>query len=441
MTATEVPPPLSDPESDSERSDHVLETPRARRRIPLPSFTSFHYRDFRLWWILSATFMLSRGMFQISLAWLILELTDSSAWVGVTVFTTGVPIFLLTFPSGVLADRMDRKRLILIVQAGSVATAIVIAVIVGAGWATPRMVILFAVLSGTQQALSLPVTRAVLPTLVPREHLLNAVALGSMSQNSSQLVGPLFAGTLIAVSGISASFIGSAAFLGVGMVAAMAMRLPARAPAPARAGGWARHMVNDLAEGLRWIRERRPLAVIIGLMVVTGLFMVGPHQTLQPIIVRDLLHAGPQGYGLTATVMSVGTLTTSLMLTSMGSLRNKGGFFAMALIGGSVGFAGYAFSPSFGVALIFFFIWGGFGGFFVNMSQSLLQSHTPDHMMGRVMALNTVAMQGFMPIGALQAGLLATALGPQSAVLFSAVTCASLATLALVTVPSFRRLS
>jgi MFS family permease len=200
-------------------------------------------------------------------------------------------------------------------------------------------------------------------------------------------------------------------------------------------------MVGDVGDGLRWVRERRPLAVIIGLMVVTGLFMVGPHQTLQPLIVRDHLGAGSVGYGLTATAMSVGTLSTSLMLTSMGGMRNKGGFFAMALIGGSAGFLGYAFSPTFGVALVFFFVWGGFGGFFVNMSQSLLQSHTPDHMMGRVMALNTVAMQGFMPVGALQAGLLATAIGPQSAALFSTVTCASLATLALVTVPSFRRLS
>lgn len=441
MTATEAPPPSADPDRDQPHVVEVDATSRAVRRIPLPSFTSFRYRDFRLWWVLSATFMLSRGMFQISLAWLILELTDSGAWVGITVFTTGVPIFLLTFPSGVLADRMDRKRLILIVQAGSVATAIVIAIIVGAGWATPRMVLVFAVLSGTQQALSLPVTRAVLPTLVPREHLLNAVALGSMSQNTSQLVGPVFAGTLIAVSGISAAFVGSAAFLCVGMVAAVAMRLPARAQAPSRAGGWARNVVADVADGLRWIRERRPLAVIIGLMIVTGLFMVGPHQTLQPIIVRDHLGAGPQGYGLTATVMSVGTLTTSLMLTSMGSLPNKGGFFAMALIGGSAGFAGYAFSPSFGIALLFFFMWGGFGGFFVNMSQSLLQSHTPDHMMGRVMALNTVAMQGFMPIGALQAGLLATLVGPQQAVLFSALTCACLATLALVAVPTFRRLA
>ena len=125
----------------------------------------------------------------------------------------------------------------------------------------------------------------------------------------------------------------------------------------------------------------------------------------------------------------------------MGVMKKKGGFFAMALIGGSFGFAGYAFSPSFGVALVFFFIWGAFGGFFANMSQALLQSHTPDHMMGRVMALNSVAMQGFMPLGALQAGVAAALIGPQAAVVVSRVLCASLATLALVTVPSFRRLA
>ena len=176
-------------------------------------------------------------------------------------------------------------------------------------------------------------------------------------------------------------------------------------------------------------------------MVNTGLFMIGPHQALIPVIVRDELGGSARALGFMFSAMAAGTLSTSLFLTSLGGMRNKGGFFAMALIGGSICFAGIALSPELWMAMAFFSFWGAFGGFFVSMSQSLLQTHTPPEVMGRVMSVNALASQGTMPLGALIAGGLATVLDVRAAVLLPAFVCASIAMSALLFIPQFRRLS
>ena len=116
--------------------------------------------------------------------------------------------------------------------------------------------------------------------------------------------------------------------------------------------------------------------------------MIGPMQSLVPFLIRDELGGGAGSFGVALSAMALGTLTTSTFLTSMGDMKNKGGFFAMALIGGSTCFAVIALSPWLGLALLAFYVWGAFGGFFQAMSQTLLQTHTPDEMMGRVMGVS-----------------------------------------------------
>ncbi len=211
----------------------------------------------------------------------------------------------------------------------------------------------------------------------------------------------------------------------------------ARAPLARRPATGA---LGDLREAWRFLRANPPLLVIIALMVNTGLFMIGPNQALVPVIVREELGAGPSSLGPMLTAMALGTLSTSTFLTSMGGLRNKGGFFAMALIGGSICFAGVSLSPWLPLSACLFYLWGAFGGFFQAMSQSLLQQHTPNEMMGRVMGVSTLASMGTMPLGAVQAGLTASLLDARLAGLLSGVICLSIAVTALLAAPRFRRL-
>ncbi len=254
------------------------------------------------------------------------------------------------------------------------------------------------------------------------------------------MIGPLFAGVLIGFWGVEASFAVQAAFLVISTITIFP--LSAAATRLVEQTNRARFsLLGDLAEAWRLLRANMPLLVIIALMVNTGLFMIGPNQALIPVIVRNELGGGARALGLMFTAMGVGTLSTSLFLTSLGGMRNKGGFFAMALIGGSICFAGIALSPQLWMAMVFFYFWGAFGGFFVSMSQSLLQTHTPPDVMGRVMSVNALSSQGTMPLGALLAGALATALDVRAAVLVPAFICASIATSALLFIPRFRRLS
>lgn len=276
--------------------------------------------------------------------------------------------------------------------------------------------------------------------MVPREHLVNAVVTGAMARTSSQLIGPALAGLLIALWGVEASFAVQAAFLVISTLTIFP--LSAASTRLVEQANRARFsLLGDLAEAWRFLRANMPLLVIIGLMVNTGLFMIGPNQALIPVIVRDDLGGSARALGFMFAAMGAGTLTTSLFLTSLGGMRNKGGFFAMALIGGSVCFAGIALAPELWMAMAFFYLWGAFGGFFVSMSQSLLQTHTPQEVMGRVMSVNALASQGTMPLGALIAGGLATVFDVRAAVLVSAFVCASIATSALLLIPRFRRLS
>ena len=245
------------------------------------------------------------------------------------------------------------------------------------------------------------------------------------------MIGPLFAGVLIGLWGVEASFAVQAAFLVISTITIFP--LSAAATRLVEQTNRARFsLLGDLAEAWRLLRANMPLLVIIALMVNTGLFMIGPNQALIPVIVRNELGGGARALGLMFTAMGVGTLSTSLFLTSLGGMRNKGGFFAMALIGGSICFAGIALSPQLWMAMVFFYFWGAFGGFFVSMSQSLLQTHTPPDVMGRVMSVNALSSQGTMPLGALLAGALATALDVRAAVLVPAFICASIATSALL---------
>jgi len=434
MTVRDPAPVSASPEAPQPPTDG------RRGRLPLPSFPSMSYRDFRYYWVSTTAVFIDQGMANVALGWLMLELTDSATWVAVAVAVRGLPLFFLTMPAGVLADRWDRRKLLLITQVIAAVSAVAFAVLVAADLATAPLALIYAVILGSSTAIGLPTRQAMIPMLVPREHLLNAVVTGSMARTSSQLIGPGLAGSLIAVGGVEASFAVQAAFIVLSTVTLFpmsreSMRLEER---PDRAKFSIR---GDLSEAWRFLRSNMPLFVIIGLMVNTGLFMIGPNQTLVPVIVKDGLNGGAQVLGFMFMAMAAGTLSTSLFLTSLGGMPNKGGFFAMALIGGSICFIGIALSPEVWMAMMFFYFWGAFGGFFVSMSQSLLQSHTPQDVMGRVMSVNALASQGSMPLGALLAGLLVSLLGVTVAILIQATICAVLATSALLLIPRFRRLS
>lgn len=415
---------------------------RRRPRLPIPSFTSLRHPEFRLYWVSTALVFFEQGMANVALVWLMTEATDSTLWVSVTVALRGLPMFLLTMPAGVIADRWDRRRLLILTQSLAALGALVFAVLVWLGDASTPVTLAFALVLGSSTAFGLPTRQAIIPMLVPREELLNAIVTGAMARTSSMLIGPGLAGLLIGFWGVEVSFAVQAVFMVLSTVLLIPMRSASRRVRGAVSQSSGRpSMLGDFREAWRFLRANPPLLVIILLMVNTGLFMIGPMQSLVPFLIRDGLDGGAGSFGIALSAMALGTLTTSTFLTSMGGMKNKGGFFAMALIGGSTCFAVIALSPWLALALVAFYVWGAFGGFFQAMSQSLLQTHTPDEIMGRVMGVSTLASMGTMPLGALIAGAAASKIDASSTVLIAAIICLTFAMTALLGAPRFRRLS
>jgi hypothetical protein len=175
--------------------------------------------------------------------------------------------------------------------------------------------------------------------------------------------------------------------------------------------------------------------------MATGLWIGGTLQTLVPVLVRDFYHEDSSALGLAYTVQAISTLIAILFLTRSARIRYKGGLFAVSLLFAGSAVVGYGLSPSYAIALYFFFQFGIGTALYQTMSQTILQTHTPQEVLGRVLAILTLAIQGMIPLGALQSGLIASAFDARTAAVYCGLTAMSIGTLAIVFGKRFRELS
>jgi ENTS family enterobactin (siderophore) exporter len=277
---------------------------------------------------------------------------------------------------------------------------------------------------------------SMVPLLLPPNQLLNGIVLGSLSQNLAQLTGPALAGILIATISISAALFMLAALLLAGVLALVFMRLPQR-----QAGTTPRFDLGELFGGVKFLWETKPLLVVIALYLATGIWIGGSIQTLVPVLVKQEYHEGASALGLAYSVQAVAAIITALWITGQGSLRHKGALFALSMWIASLAVAWYGLAPTYYLALIGFIVFGCCTAFYSNMSQTILQTHSPRHLLGRVQSILTLSIQGFIPLGALQAGLIASLIGVRGATVYAGCAAFVLSSLALIFADKFRKLS
>ena len=389
---------------------------------------------------------MTQGINQVAMAWFILDFTGNSiAWVGIITFAFGLPVFLFTLPAGILADKWDRKNQLIMAEAFGVIAALIFAGLFLFGIVSTNIALVFSFLFGTSIAFGHPARQALVPTLVPRDMLLNAIALSSMAQNTSRLIGPAVAGFLVAFTGFSVTFFMMAGMLSAGVLCLLFMRrdlfvINKVASDPQGELKAPNNRVHELFEGVRFLIGYRPLLVLAGLFFLSGLLVAGPSQALIPVIIKTELGKDAYHLGLLFTAQSVGMILMALYLTTQGSLSNKGGWFATSMVVAMFFYAGYIYSPWYSTTMIFFFLYGLAAGIYINMSQTLMTAHTPHHLLGRVLSIYALSLQGFLPLGALLAGLLATEIGAQPAALSGAILALIAASIALIFAKSFRRL-
>lgn len=369
---------------------------------------AFRERPFRLLWGNLATFALVQNAQRFAYIWLVVDvLGKGEGSAGLVGFTIGLPVLLLVLQAGALADRVDRKTLLVASQLGGLAIVSVTGMLLAAGTITMASTIALTVAAGGFNALGQPVRLALVPVLVRSEQLLNAIALNALAMTGSMILGPVLAQVVGGLFGIEAAFFFMAGLLLVGLGFIVRLPLPPQdaesGPAPPTS------MRSGVGEAARHVWTDRGLRPLFGLLIIGNMCLGSVAMTLLPSLVKESFGRDGGDAGALMAMMGIGMSISSLYIMRRGDLPRKGARFMQAMMGGTTIIGLVGLSPGYYQAMALLLVMGLCGGFYINMNQSLIQAHTPAPLMGRVMSLYTLAQQGFMPIGALAAGFIAQA--------------------------------
>ncbi len=369
----------------------------ARPRLSLRTFSSLRHRNFRLLWFGLLFSSAGQWIQQVTLGWLVYELTGSAALLGVVNGLRAVP-FLLTGPlAGVLADRVDRRRLMFWTQVFLLVWSFLFGLDIALGYLQIWHVFLFTLLTGVAWSFNQPVRQSVIPEVVPRQDLANAIALNSAGFNITRVVGPGLGGLLIALVGVAGNFfVQSAAYVGVSVMAYQ-LRLP-----PIKGRLRQSSIFRDLKEGIGLVLSHIQLRnqMLMGLIPTV---LALPYISIMPVYASDVLGVGPEGLGLLMSAPGVGAVAGTLLIASSPRLQSRPAILYIAAICLGLSLIALAVMRSMGPALLVLVLVGGFQIAYMSTNNTLLQLICPDHMRGRVMSLYMLN-QGLMPLGSLLAG-------------------------------------
>ncbi len=410
------------------------------------TFATFRSKPFTLLWANTIVFALSQSIQQFTLVWLGLEIGEdgvelwsgltvgSGTAVGLIVFALGVPVLFFGLYAGILTDRLDRRLLLFGSQVAGIVITAGAATLVALDTLNFWGIFGLAAVLGLIVAFGMPVRLAIVPSLVRPERVLNAVTLMNVGQQVA-LGGAAVSGAIITVGGTEAAFAAQAGLLALGLIALFPLRVPVVRTDVRRS------VREDLREGFTFVVQHAGIRSLMIVLLATALVMAGAFQALLPKIAVDHLGAGPFKASALLTVMLGGNLITSLMLASFQRVDRAGLFFLVTLVVGGILNVSVGLAPWYTIALVIMFLNGLDAGVFVNLNMALIQAHTPNAIMGRVMSIYQMCMAGGMPLGALIAGLMADSVGTRQ---WFAICGAMLILLGLgmiATQPALRRMS
>lgn len=376
------------------------------RRATRRTFRSMEVRNFRLYFVGQIISASGTWMQSIAQAWLVLQLTSSGVALGITVALQFTPMLVAGAWSGVLADRVDKRRLLLGTQAAAGALALVLGVITALGVVQLWMIYVLALLLGIVTALDNPARRAFVAEMVSTEHVTNAVSLSSALFTAARVVGPAIGGVLIATTGVAWCFFVNAASYGAAIAAFLLMQRGeffAVEPVPKRKG--------QLREGLRYAWSTPALRVPLVMTALIGTLAFN-FQVVLPLLAKRTFDGDAGTFGALYALMSVGSVIGALVTAHRSRSSQR------YLVAASVAYGGLlllaAAAPTLGVELVLLVPVGAAGVGFVAMANGVLQTECDPAMRGRVMALFSVAFLGSTPIGGPVVGWVSQSFGPRA---------------------------
>jgi MFS family permease len=399
----------------------------------LQALSALRHRNYRLYWYGQLASVLAQNMEGVAQSWLVLELTDSPLLLGLTGLTYAAPTIALTLLGGVIADRADRRRIMIFSQVIAATMFFLLATLIVSNWVALWHVMSLAFLSGCVRAFDRPSRMALLPQMVPKEDIPNAIAVGGTIWQLNRLVGPAVAGMLIYLIGIGPTYYFCFCASLIAVCLWLGIRLP-KAPTAPSAGGVVQHMV----EGLNFIRKNEIFYVFIGMTFFNSVFGMS-YSILMPVFARSVLDVGSKGFGILQSAGGAGALIGVLLVAWFSHARGKG---LQAIFGASafgVLLIAFAFSVSFPLSLILAVALGIASQFYMTIISAILQVNLPNELRGRVMGIYGLTWE-LMPVGGMIAGAIAEFAGAPMAVGFGGFMVAGMALAVTVFLPNVRRL-
>lgn len=395
------------------------------------TFAALKHRNFRLFFSGQLISFTGTWMTTTAQGWLVYQLTGSKALLGLVAAAASAPMLFFATWGGWVADRYPKRSVIVVTQACQMILSLTMAALVWSKLVQPWQIIVLAILGGITMAFDMPARQSFVIEMTSREDLMNAISLNSSAFNCARIIGPSIAGFLMAQVGIAVCFLlDGLSFIAV-IAGLLLMRLPKRETQIESDAG----PIGQALEGFRYVWGHRRVLTILSLFAVVGIFGWS-YSVLMPAFARDVLHLEANGFGMLMAGSGFGALAAALTVASAGHILPT----RIMALGGigifSAALALFAFNKNIYVATVLLAIVGFGIVLYFSTSNTVLQSIVPDEMRGRVMGIWTLIFGGMIPLGSLQAGLMADFLGTPATIAIGALICA---VAALVTLNVIRR--
>jgi len=365
------------------------------------TFSALHYRDFRLLWIGAFTSTSGTFMQTFAQAWLVYSMTNSAFLLGVDGFLSTGPMLLFSLFGGVIADRVARRKIMLLSQYLQMSFALILALLIYLHQIKVWHIFVMSFLTGSTQSFSGPAYASLLPLLVKREDVPNAIAMNSMQFNLARVIGPALGGVVFALWGPASCFsLNALSFVAV-IIALSIIRIP-----PVHEQSRQQGIMHEMKEGFRFVSTRRSL-LLLTFLAFAGTFFGMPLFTMLPVVAKKTFGLGPQGLSLLQADYGIGSVVGALYVATSGYAKNKGKIALLMQLVFAFCLGIFGLSRNLTTSVIIAFIAGACIVGVVALYSSLVQLMISDAMRGRVMSIFMLAFRGGMPLGNLVAGYMA----------------------------------
>jgi MFS family permease len=393
-------------------------------RLP-PGLSPLRHRDFALYWVGQCVSQVGTFIEMTATTYLLYAITRSPVLLGIGGLVRGLPILALALFGGALADRIDRKRLLIVTQCAQIATSLILGTLVATNTIQFWHIYVIGFVNSTLSAFDAPARNSFYPQLIPRADFQNAVTLSSVIFRLSTLLGPAIAGILIAAVGPASPFFVNAVSYFAIIFALLLIRTSFAAVAGARTS-----LRRSAWGGIQYALKSPVLPLILATEAALSVF--GHNSALITIFARDVLHVGPEGLGVLLSSVGAGAIVGTIALVLSGDVPRKGALMIAAGALYAIGLLGFAVSTSFLTSMLVLFVLGVADAGWGAMRNTIAQLATTDAYRGRVMSMITVTSRGLTNVGQIETGAIVAAAGPAMAAAINAVVVGlSVATVAL----------